>query len=78
VTQAASHNFSYPIKKPEASEPKPWKGICSSGCYSAKTDRKKCKCKCRGQHHGKGNMTKPGEEMLTEYCQERMTPEDSD
>ncbi|MCJ7559619.1 hypothetical protein MUO79_03245 [Candidatus Bathyarchaeota archaeon] len=31
-----------------------WKGICSSGCYMAKTDKKKCKCKCHGEHHGKG------------------------
>ena len=70
MTIAASQDFSQPVKKPEASEPEPWKGICSSGCYSAKTDKKKCKCKCHGQHHGRGNIAKPEESKLTEYCQQ--------
>jgi len=30
----------------------PWKGTCSKRCYFAK--RKKCSCKCHGQHHQKG------------------------
>jgi len=30
----------------------PWRGTCSKRCYFAK--RKKCVCKCHGQHHQKG------------------------
>jgi hypothetical protein len=67
MTQAASHDFYQ--SKPEEIKSEPWKGICSSGCYAAKTDRKKCKCKCRGQHHGKGNTTKENE-TLTEFCKD--------
>jgi len=40
-------------KKGKASlEPKPWKGICTKRCWFARGDR--CKCKCKGQNHGKG------------------------
>ena len=47
-------------------------GNCSSGCYIAKTDRKKCRCKCRGEHHGKGQICKPDEAKLTtEFCKEQ-------
>jgi hypothetical protein len=33
---------------------KPWKGICCRRCWFAKTDPKKCKCRCRGTNHQKG------------------------
>ena len=38
----------------ENSNASAWKGVCSFRCYVAKTDKKKCKCKCHGVHHGKG------------------------
>ena len=44
--------------KQEASEADVWRGICSAGCYRAKTDKKKCKCKCQGKLHGKAHAKK--------------------
>ncbi|MCJ7635215.1 hypothetical protein MUP77_22850 [Candidatus Bathyarchaeota archaeon] len=38
----------------------PWKGTCSKRCYFAK--RKKCRCKCHGQHHQRGLAKEPGSE----------------
>jgi hypothetical protein len=31
---------------------KPWKGVCCSRCYKAKSEKNKCKCKCHGEYHG--------------------------
>ncbi len=33
-------------------EPKPYTGICCARCYTAKSEKKKCKCRCHGVHHG--------------------------
>jgi hypothetical protein len=71
VIQAASHVFSQYSRKTEASKQEAWKGICSSGCYSAKTDKKRCRCKCRGVHHGKGQIHKLEEAKLTEFCEKQ-------
>ena len=30
-----------------------WMGKCSFGCFHAKSDKKKCKCRCQGELHGK-------------------------
>jgi hypothetical protein len=35
-------------------EDKPWKGFCCKRCYFAKSDKKKCKCRCHGLNHQKG------------------------
>ncbi len=34
---------------------KPWKVLgCCVRCYKAMSDKKKCRCRCHGQHHGLG------------------------
>jgi len=35
---------------------KPWFGICSPRCWIAKG--KTCRCKCKGQNHGRGFQKK--------------------
>jgi hypothetical protein len=30
-----------------------WMGKCSFGCFHAKSDKTKCKCRCHGKLHGK-------------------------
>jgi len=56
---AASHDHVRCLNNDaDASEAEIWRGVCSAGCYRAKTDRKKCKCRCRGKHHGKGQLSK--------------------
>ena len=39
----------------EVVQSKPWKGICCKRCWFAKTEPKKCKCRCHGENHQKGN-----------------------
>lgn len=34
----------------------PWRGICCSRCYRAKSDKKRCRCRCHGQHHGEQQL----------------------
>jgi hypothetical protein len=54
MAKAASRDLTLQNKsKQEASEVDAWRGICSAGCYRAKTEEKKCKCKCQGKLHGK-------------------------
>jgi len=53
------------IEQPEQAT-KPWKGVCCSRCYMAKTDKTKCKCRCKGAYHGKGFMKKLTEEKKDE------------
>ena len=43
------------IKKEVAA---PWKDICCHRCFIAKSDKKKCKCRCKGNHHGEAYKTK--------------------
>ncbi len=38
--------------KAGSQEEKPWKGICSPGCWTAKHER--CTCRCEGRNHGSG------------------------
>lgn len=46
-------NLEGEILKAELEDPeRPWRGICSPGCWMAKGD--KCRCRCGGAHHGKG------------------------
>ena len=49
------HESTEASSKPEASE-KPWKGICCSRCFNALSDKTRCKCRCRGEHHGRGKQ----------------------
>ena len=35
-----------------------YKGICSSRCFKAKSDKKRCRCKCKGNHHGEALQKK--------------------
>ncbi len=51
----------------EKSEGKPWKEKCSSACYHAKTDRKHCKCKCRGELHGRDLADRLNEKRISEF-----------
>jgi hypothetical protein len=37
-------------------EDKPWKGFCCKRCYFAKSDKKKCKCRCLGKNHAASNL----------------------
>lgn len=39
-------------KKQVPIEDKPWTGFCCKRCYFAKSDKKKCKCRCLGKNHG--------------------------
>jgi len=49
------------------SEESPWKGVCSSRCYTAKTDKKRCKCRCKGEHHAKGQQRKRESKAIDEF-----------
>jgi hypothetical protein len=69
MARAASRDLTLQNKsKQEASEADAWRGICSSGCYRAKTDKKKCKC--HGEHHGKERTDQLEENKITQYCQQ--------
>ncbi len=55
----------YVVKDGKA-DSRPWKGICSKGCWNSKN--KRCRCKCRGFYHGshwKGKQT-----IITKYMWE--------
>jgi hypothetical protein len=53
-------------EKETESKSKAWKGICSPRCWKAKSDPKRCKCKCKGLHHGVGSGKYPNlEKELT-------------
>jgi hypothetical protein len=45
----------------------PWKGVCSSRCYFAESDKKRCKCRCRGQHHGRGKTDSREETAIEDF-----------
>jgi hypothetical protein len=38
--------------KPSTLTPSFPQGQCCTRCYTAKSNVKKCRCRCRGQHHG--------------------------
>ena len=74
MTQAAPSNSILQFKtESEKTKAEAWRGICSSGCYGAKTDKKKCKCKCQGEHHGKERTNQLEENKITAYCQQEET-----
>jgi len=56
----------------EVEHDKPWKGRCCFGCFVAKTDRKKCKCRCRGEHHGKGQQARRAEKGIYEFFEQEV------
>ena len=57
MTNAASPHSIDPLRSElEASKAEPWKGVCSSGCYRAKSGKKKCKCRCSGKLHGRSHQ----------------------
>lgn len=35
-------------------EEKPWKHMCCKRCWYAKSDKKKCRCRCHGVNHQEG------------------------
>jgi hypothetical protein len=55
MAKAASRDLTLQNKSRKENSANDWRGICSSGCYRAKSDKKKCKCKCRGKLHGKAH-----------------------
>jgi hypothetical protein len=57
MAPAATLKSEPPSPKESAELQEPWRGVCSSRCYFAESDKKRCKCRCKGDHHGKG---KPG------------------
>lgn len=62
MAKAASHDLTLQNKSRKENSANDWRGICSAGCYKAKSDKKKCKCRCRGKLHGKA-YAKQREEM---------------
>jgi hypothetical protein len=57
---------SHSTKDSEAVQ-EPWRGVCSSRCYFARTDKKRCKCRCKGEHHGKGRPDWEEEKGINEF-----------
>lgn len=51
------------IQVKKKSEQPPWKDVCCSRCYVAKSDKKKCKCRCKSGHHGEAYKTKDAEKQ---------------
>ena len=47
------------IQVKKKAESKPWKDICCSRCFVAKSEKKKCKCHCHGEHHAEAYKSKP-------------------
>ena len=45
----------------------PWKGVCSSRCYFAESDKKRCKCRCKGEHHGKGQANRREDRAIEDF-----------
>jgi len=35
---------------------KPWTGLCCARCYRAKSDKKRCRCRCHGAHHAEQRL----------------------
>ena len=53
MTKAADNNSRNQIEGiANDSNDKPWKNVCSYGCYHARAKKKKCKCRCSGKLHG--------------------------
>ena len=43
---------------------KPYTGICCESCWKA--NKKKCTCRCGGEHHGAGNPDHPNYQKMNE------------
>jgi hypothetical protein len=41
--------------KPSTPTPIFPQGRCCTRCYAAKSDAKKCRCRCKGNHHGQAH-----------------------
>jgi ribosomal protein L19E len=67
LIRAASHDSILQLTRSDASKAEAWRGVCSSGCYRAKTDKKKCKCRCGGEHHGKGHANRQEENRINDF-----------
>jgi len=48
--QATLENKQLPIQE------RLWKGFCCARCYRAKSDKKRCRCRCHGTHHGEQRL----------------------
>jgi len=46
------------------------RGICSAGCFRAKTNQKKCKCRCKGKLHGKAYAKNFEEMKINEFARQ--------
>jgi hypothetical protein len=66
LTAATLKPKSCSLKDSEESQ-EPWKGVCSSRCYFAQSDKKRCKCRCKGEHHGKGLPNEKIEKGIDEF-----------
>ena len=66
MANAKESQLLLPNSKPPVSYPP---NICRSTCFTAKTDRKKCKCRCGGTFHGLGFQHKheKGEQIANEH-----------
>jgi hypothetical protein len=72
MVKAASRDLTLQNKSTqETSEADVWRGICSSGCYKAKSEKKKCKCKCQGKLHGKAYAKKHEENEIDETSDQK-------
>jgi hypothetical protein len=67
MTTAAPLKSKSPSPKESEDFKEPWKGVCSSRCYFAESDKKRCKCKCRGEHHGKGHQLRQEEKGIKNF-----------
>jgi hypothetical protein len=66
MAKAASRDLTLQNKRTKENSANVWRGICSAGCYRAKSDKKKCKCKCQGKLHGKAHAKKHEENEIDE------------
>jgi len=73
MAKATSRDLTLQNKSRKENSANDWRGICSAGCYKAKSDKKKCKCKCQGEHHGKERTDQLEENKITQYCRQEET-----
>jgi hypothetical protein len=70
MAKAASRDLTLQNKSRKENSANDWRGICSAGCYKAKSDKKKCKCKCRGKLHGKAHFKNIEEMKINEFARQ--------
>jgi hypothetical protein len=64
MAKAVSRDLTLQNKSRKENSADVWRGICSAGCYRAKSDKKKCKC--QGKLHGKAHAKKHEENEIDE------------